>query len=158
VNGRDSSDARIRSLIETHYLRLLRFGVMLDRNHGEDLVQEAMIRAIARWPRDAPSEAFVSWVQTTMVRLHLNTLRRARRELAAVMRLSREIPFEVAEDRGRLLDAVASLPPRQRVAVILRYLEDLPLEAIAQRMGCRLGTVKALLHQARTRLGMTLED
>ncbi len=131
---------------------------MLDRTHGEDLVQEAMIRAISRWPRDAPSGTFVSWVQTTMVRLHLNTLRRARRELAAVMRLGRERPFEAAEDRGELLDAVASLPPRQRVAVILRYLEDLPLEAIAQRMGCRLGTVKALLHQARTRLGMTLED
>ena len=45
-------------------------------------------------------------------------------------------------------DAIATLPPRQRQAVVLRYLADLPIADVADAMGCAIGTVKATLHQA----------
>ncbi|ALG06565.1 RNA polymerase sigma factor [Kibdelosporangium phytohabitans] len=39
--------------------------------------------------------------------------------------------------------AMASLPPRQRAAVVLRYWEDLPITEVAQLLGCTEGTVKS---------------
>jgi RNA polymerase sigma factor (sigma-70 family) len=45
-------------------------------------------------------------------------------------------------------EAIATLPPRQRQAVVLRYLADLPLTDVADAMGCALGTAKATVHRA----------
>lgn len=50
------------------------------------------------------------------------------------------------------------LPPRQRAAVFLYYLLDLPIRDVGVLMRCRDGTVKALLAQARSRLARTLDE
>lgn len=58
-------------------------------------------------------------------------------------------------------EAVAALPPRQRVAVVLRYFADCDIAATAEVMGCRPGTVRALTAQALERLrgaGFTSDD
>ncbi len=55
-------------------------------------------------------------------------------------------------------DAITTLPPRQREAVVLRYLADLPLADVAEAMGCAVGTVKATLHQALGALRVELEE
>ena len=55
-------------------------------------------------------------------------------------------------------EAITTLPPRQREAVVLRYLADLPLADVAEAMGCALGTVKATLHQALGSLRVELEE
>lgn len=49
-------------------------------------------------------------------------------------------------------ELVATLPPRQREVVVLRLFEELSVEATASAMGCRPGTVKALLHKAMHKL------
>jgi RNA polymerase sigma factor (sigma-70 family) len=53
-------------------------------------------------------------------------------------------------------EQVQGLPPRQRMAVVLRFYEDLSYVRIAELMGCHVGTVKATVHRAvaslRTRL------
>jgi RNA polymerase sigma factor (sigma-70 family) len=60
------------------------------------------------------------------------------------------------DDRLDLWAAVRRLPERQRLCVILRYLEDLPEAQIAAVMDCSVGTVKSQLHRARRRLGELL--
>lgn len=55
-------------------------------------------------------------------------------------------------------DAIAVLPARQRQAVVLRYLADLPLADVADAMGCAIGTVKATLHQALQTMRVDLDD
>ena len=55
-----------------------------------------------------------------------------------------------------LLEAVAALPPRQRAAVALYYLEDRPVDEIADLMEVSVSTVKQHLFQARGRLGELL--
>ena len=55
-------------------------------------------------------------------------------------------------------DAITTLPARQREAVVLRYLADLPLADVAEAMGCAVGTVKATLHQALRSLRVELEE
>ena len=53
---------------------------------------------------------------------------------------------------------IAQLPDRQRIAVVLRYLADLPIADVATAMGCAQGTVKSTLHTALTRLRVSLAD
>ncbi len=72
----------------------------------------------------------------------------------------RAAPIEDAEDieapghgvglpeREALQDSLNELSPEQRTVIVLRYFGDLPLEAIADRTGERLGTVKSRLHYA----------
>jgi RNA polymerase sigma factor (sigma-70 family) len=55
-------------------------------------------------------------------------------------------------------DAITALPARQREAVVLRYLADLPIADVAEAMGCAVGTVKATLHQALRALRVELEE
>jgi RNA polymerase sigma factor (sigma-70 family) len=136
---------------------LLRFAYLLAGRNAEDLVQEAFLIAFAKWDRTLAVETFWPWVQTTLIRLNSGLLRRAGRELRALRRLggARE---ETAQPEPRLevMSAMDRLSPRQRAAVVLRYFEDLTEAQVADRLGVRLGTAKALLHQARRRLQIEL--
>ena len=53
--------------------------------------------------------------------------------------------------------ALVQLTDRQRAAVVLRYVADLPVADIAEVMGCAIGTVKATLHQALAHMRIELE-
>jgi RNA polymerase sigma factor (sigma-70 family) len=62
---------------------------------------------------------------------------------------------ELADDVVGALDleaALSRLAPRQRAAVVLRYLADLTVPEVAKAMGCADGTVKSTLHSALERL------
>ncbi len=68
-------------------------------------------------------------------------------------RPERATPVElVGELDGWLVDALATLTPRQRTALALRYVEDLDVRTIAERMGCSEGTVKSQLSRGTERL------
>jgi len=56
-----------------------------------------------------------------------------------------------------LREAIVRLPPRQRAAIVLRYLADLSIAEVAQAMGCADGTVKATIHQALKNLRVDVE-
>jgi RNA polymerase sigma factor (sigma-70 family) len=135
----------------------LRFAYLLAGRNAEDLVQEAFLIAYAKWDRSLAVETFWPWVQTTLIRLNSGLLRRAGRELRALGRLAgsrEEVPQP--EPRFEVMSALDRLSSRQRAAVVLRYFEDLPEAQVADRLGVRLGTAKALLHQARRRLQIEL--
>jgi RNA polymerase sigma factor (sigma-70 family) len=55
-------------------------------------------------------------------------------------------------------EALQGLAPRQRMAVVLRYLGDLTNEEVAKAMGCSVGTVKSTLHSALAGLRVELEE
>jgi RNA polymerase sigma factor (sigma-70 family) len=57
-----------------------------------------------------------------------------------------------------LLDAIDSLPRRQRIVIVLRYYEDLSEFEIAEALGCRLGTVKSLASRALDQLRRVVEQ
>ena len=61
------------------------------------------------------------------------------------------------QSAARVRQLVANLPDRQREVVMLRLFEDLSVRETANAMGCREGTVKALLHKARQRLQKSVE-
>jgi RNA polymerase sigma-70 factor (ECF subfamily) len=57
-------------------------------------------------------------------------------------------PFASLLARDAVLRALSTLPPDQRIALILRYWADLPIEAVGGRLGIPAGTAKSRLHYA----------
>jgi RNA polymerase sigma factor (sigma-70 family) len=143
----------ISDLYEQHSEPLLKLAYLIVGSNGaEDLVQEAFVRALDKWRADSPPEAFRSWAKTTMVRIAINKWRRSGREQVAFDLIGNDPDVSQPEVYPEIEVALASLTPRQRAAVALRYYEDLTEPQVADRMGIRVGTVKALLNQAREKL------
>ena len=117
-----------------------------------DLVQETLARMGER-SRRSRIEDPAAYARTVMVRLNVDRLRRLRRELPLVGGAHEAAPVEVAgEVDGWLVEALATLTPRQRTALALRYVEDLDVRGIADRMGCSEGTVRSQLSRGTERL------
>jgi RNA polymerase sigma-70 factor, ECF subfamily len=119
---------------------------------AQDVVQEAFCRALVRWPRISQYDDPVAWVRKVAWNIATSRWRRARTGLAFVHRQREEHTPEPDPARVDLLAALATLPPRQRQAVVLHYFSDVPVVEIAHQMGAAEGTVKSWLHRARTTL------
>jgi RNA polymerase sigma-70 factor, ECF subfamily len=123
-----------------------------DEHDALDATQEAFGRAFARWSRLRRRDWAAGWVITTALNL---VKRRAPRQSPVVDRRSHEPPS--ASDAVDLRRALAKLPARQREALVLYYIGDLPVAAVAELMGVSDGTVKAHLAQGREALRGLLE-
>ena len=151
----DSTRAEFADFVAVHVRPLLRFAHALtaDPHDAWDLTQETLARMGERWERttyDTPA----AYARTVMVRLNIDRIRRMRRELPRSTG-GPEVAVPVHDLDGTdqwLLDALATLSPRQRTALALRYVEDLDVRGIAERMGCSEGTVKSQLSRGTARL------
>jgi RNA polymerase sigma-70 factor (sigma-E family) len=123
-----------------------------DPHDAWDLTQETLARMGERWGRSRFDEP-AAYARTVMTRLNIDRIRRLRRELPILGGHREEAPVQVVGDLdGWLVEALASLSPRQRTALALRYVEDLDVRGIAERMGCSEGTVKSQLSRGTERL------
>ncbi len=125
------------------------------RSDAEDCFQETFIAALRAYPRLRPDSNLRAWVLTIAHRKALDAHRgRARRALPVAdpaalderSARSRHAPDEA------LWDAVGELPARQRSAVVLRYVGDLPHRDIAAAIGCSEEAARRSLHEGLTRL------
>ena len=128
-----------------------------DLGVGEELAQEAMVRAHRHWERVRDYDRPAAWVRRVTTNLALSARSRRHAERAAVERLGalHSLPAP-APDVDEFWSVVRDLPARQRDAVMLFYLEDRSVAAIAVEMSCAENTVKAHLHKARQRLARDL--
>jgi RNA polymerase sigma-70 factor (ECF subfamily) len=128
-----------------------------DREVAEDATQEAFARALERWPRLREQPWVTGWVTSTALNA-ARRLQRRRRWLHWVEMATVKAAMGVdAAGAVELWQVVRALPRRQREAVTLHYLADLPVAEVARLMGCREGTVKAHLAHARKALRAQLE-
>jgi RNA polymerase sigma factor (sigma-70 family) len=117
-----------------------------------DLTQETLTRMGERWGRSRFDEP-AAYARTVMVRLNIDRVRRLRRELPLLRGPSERAPVELVGDTDAwLVEALTTLSPRQRTARALRYVEDLDVRSIAERMGCSEGSVKSQLSRGTQRL------
>ncbi|MEE4542409.1 SigE family RNA polymerase sigma factor [Streptomyces sp. V4-01] len=143
--------ARWHALARTAYL------LTGDFHEAEDLVQTTLARVYPHWHRVRPETA-EHYVRRALV----NTCRSRHRKRRVVHLLLPFLPealgaeqgggSRAGEDRDVLLDALADLPDRQRAVVVLRYWDDLPLDEVAQALGCSVGTVKSQASRALAKL------
>lgn len=128
------------------------YPILGNREEAEDCAQEALARALVRWSNVADhAEPFVA-------RVAINQAIDRGRKLTRGKRIVIEAPEwgtdeHAAFERRRLLvDALSKLPKRQREAVALRYLADLPERDVAEALGWSLGTVKSTVSRGLDRL------
>jgi RNA polymerase sigma-70 factor, ECF subfamily len=129
-----------------------------DLHEAEEVVQEAFARASVRWVWLRDYEVPEAWVRRVALNLAAERARRLRRQ-ARALRLGPppQVPAASAEAVA-LLEALRTLPMRQRQAIVLYHLVDLPIEEVARLIGVRPGTVKSLLARGRHALANRLSD
>jgi RNA polymerase sigma-70 factor, ECF subfamily len=131
-----------------------------DREVAADCVQDAFMRAFARWRRVSRLDDPPGWIRHVAVNRLRDHFRKTTRGRTALNRLEEQTDATVAEpplpsDAAALL---AGLPPQQRIAAALFYIEELSVLEIASAMQLTEGAVKYHLHAARKSLRGTLES
>ncbi|GGN81314.1 RNA polymerase sigma24 factor [Actinoplanes lobatus] len=136
--------------------RVMRYAYALvgDAADTQDVVQEAYARAWRHWRKVADHPAPEAWVRLTVSRLATDRWRRSAKWLNILARTSGPPPTvrPPNEDTVLLTAALKTLPVKQRQAVALYYLYDMPVSRIAAEMGVPENTVKSWLSRARTTL------
>lgn len=131
------------------------------RAEAEDITQEAFARALARWTLLRGYDQPDAWVRKVALRLAIDASRRHRRWLATVGRLTalRQPAASQATTEpgdslrfGALGAALLELPLPEREVLVLHYLADLAVDAIARELGLPPGTVKTRLRTGRRHL------
>ncbi len=124
---------------------------------AQDVVQDAFCRALARWKTISTYEDPVAWVRRVAWNLATSRWRRLRRLRDLSPRLvSTSTMAGPDPDRVAVHAALATLPVRQRQAVVLHYLADLSIAEISMMTNAPEGTVKAWLHRGRAQLATVL--
>jgi RNA polymerase sigma-70 factor (sigma-E family) len=130
---------------------LLRLAYVLTGNaaDAEDVVQDALSRALPRWERISRADDVDAYVRRMVVNAHTSWWRKFRRREspAADVRPAGVVagPDEglPSDERRRLWAACQALPDDQRTADVLRYYEQLDYDEIAALTGVREGTVRS---------------
>src|SRR5689334_256828 len=120
-----------------------------------EAAQEAFTRAYRRWRVVRRADRPEAWVYVVAVRHHRRSTRRRRIDTEPELGPAPVDPPDI-EGAVTVDQALASLTPRQREMVVLRFHSDLPVKDIATAMDCAEGTVKATLHQAMRALRVEL--
>jgi RNA polymerase sigma factor (sigma-70 family) len=122
---------------------------------ADDCFQETFIAALRAYPRLRADSNLRAWVLTIAHRKALDAHRaRSRRALpvAEPAALAEEAAAEPHEREEELWEAVEELPARQRSAVTLRFLADLPHREIAAAIGCSEDAARRSLHEGLAKL------
>jgi RNA polymerase sigma-70 factor (ECF subfamily) len=135
------------------------FLVTGDLYEAEEVVQEAFARASVRWSWLRDYNAPEAWVRRVAMNLAADRARKLRRHARAILRLGPppEAP-EVSVESLVLVEALGSLPVRQRQAIVLHHLVGLPVQEVAETLRIPDGTVKSLLSRGRRALAAKLGE
>jgi RNA polymerase sigma-70 factor (sigma-E family) len=153
------AEAEFTEFMLGSWARLFRLGYALTGDPGlaEDVVQTALARACAAWPRVSRAGNPESYVRQIVINASRDRVRR--RRVAEV--LTATVPdigpgsdgeMGSLEHRPALLAALMSLPQGQRAAIVLRYWLDMSESDTAVALGCSAGTVKSQASRALARL------
>ncbi|WP_030392232.1 MULTISPECIES: SigE family RNA polymerase sigma factor [Kitasatospora] len=140
-------DAEFNAFVTGAWPRLMRTAFLLtgERYLAEDVVQTALERTYAAWGRVTKADEPYAYVRRIVINEHARRFRRRVPEQLVNAVPDRTGPdgFARLDERAALLEALGTLPPGQRQAVVLRYWEDLSESQAAAAMGCSVGTVKS---------------
>lgn len=138
------------------------------REDAEDTMQEVLLKSVPRLPKFHNPRALVVWLYKVAKNRCLMSRRRSKFAPARELSLERLMPdrkeleqlstdgrtnpesFAIrSQQASRLRDAVQKLPPQYRIALVLRDMEGLADDEVAEITGVRPGTVRVRLHRAR---------
>ena len=153
ARARVGEEAAYRWLLGRYRTRVVRLAAHILRHDGEaeDVAQEAFLKAFRRLPSFRGEGRFSAWLFGITVRLCLDRRRSARwtREVPAHAALVAYSPADNPDTRLLVADLLDRLSPPMRAALILREMEGLDYEEVAQTLGIPVGTVRSRLSAAR---------
>ena len=135
-----------------------------DAHRAEDVVQAALAKLYAAWPRASRADSVDAYARRVVVNAHLDEVRRPWRRERPVdagpgSRLDGPVPAGVsAEDSDALWAALRALPAGQRRVVVLRHYWGLSVDETAADLGISPGTVKSQTSDALRALRTALDD
>lgn len=133
-----------------------------DRDEASDLLQETFLKAYRFYDKFEQGTNAKAWLYRIMRNTYINDYRRGKRtpdmveydEQKSAYMMSRgdepgpdEIKGEIFEDE--IAEAISTLPEKFKSVIVLRDVEDLPYEEIAEALEIPIGTVRSRLHRAR---------
>ena len=153
---------RFGGLFFAHAARLVRLAALLGDDDPEDVVQESFCKLYAARGRlraeDAEVVSYLNKIVVNEVRSRHRRRQVARRDAHLFTTVDTADPTTGHGDRRAVVEALAGVSPRQREALVLRFWMDLPLAAIADAMGVRIGTVKSQISRGLDVVGAALRE
>lgn len=144
------------------------YTIVFDRHLAEDVVQTAFVKVAERMQQFDDTRPFAPWFFRIVVNDALKFAQKRKRQVSleeqaehGTSQLAEWLvdpglrPDQVVEQREmrqRILQAIASLPPGQRAAIVMRYYLDMSMSDMSARTGRPLSTIKWWLRDARRRL------
>jgi RNA polymerase sigma-70 factor (sigma-E family) len=160
---RRSRDTDFEAWMTARQPALLRTACLLtgETHTAEDLVQTTLAKLYLAWDRIADREHVDAYARKALVNEFRSLWRRPwrRRELSA-----EQLPDVAGSEQGydarddALWQFVATLPPKQRAVIVLRYYEELTEAETAAALGISVGTVKSQASRALASLRRTVAD
>ena len=162
---RDGEEAAFSAIVLKYRDRMFRMAVAIlgDEQEAMDISQDTFVRAYENFDSFRGDAALFTWLYRICYNLCLTTIRR--RKIVSFFSFDREdIPEPVSESDGpeetceqneirdAVQEALKSLPPRQRAVFIMKQMDGLKHEEIAQATGLTTGAVKASYFQAVQKL------
>jgi RNA polymerase sigma-70 factor (ECF subfamily) len=153
-------------------------GIVKDRDLAWDVSQEAFVRVHRHLPEFKGDSSFSTWVLRITTHLAIDSVRRERQSVKDDIDEVRESdlsgggegilstalgqnPMQNAlrkELLGKIQEALSQLPEKHRTILVLRELEGLSYEELAERLGIHKGTVMSRLFHARKKMQALLRD
>ncbi len=166
----ESAESAVARLVELHGGQIYGLGLRLcgSPEEAQDLVQETFLQAFRKWDQFEGRSSASTWLFTIAVRVcyrhhqlrtgqprrleSLSTLTPSGEEVVVELPSTAESPHEVLERREArelVRHAIAGLPPKFRLPLVLKDLMELAIAEVAEILGLKEATVKTRLHRAR---------
>jgi len=155
---RREADA-IRVFFERFWEPSVRAALLIVHSHAgaEDVAQDSLLRALDRIDRFDSTRPLAPWVHAIVVNCSIDWIRRESRTVSANQRVESSYEDSASFDQG-LIEAMKSLAPDQRSAIVMRHLFGYRANEIADLLGVPHGTVRARLSRGLAQLRETLEE
>lgn len=154
MDFRDFARSRAAPLHRSAYL------LCGDWHLAQDLVQDTLAKAYRNWRRVQRADSPDAYVKRILVNEARQRWRRRDRHPPVAQHEHEPVALDAADDivrRAGLLQALLTLPLRQRATVVLRYLEGMSERETATLLGCSEGTVKSQTSRALASLRTFLD-
>ena len=181
AKAQNGDKAAFRSLVERHQRRAFAIALALvrDENDARELVQDAFLRVYKGLENFQGGSSFFTWLYRIITNLSIDLIRKPGRQLVDIdearfetdesteaefpllSRVDGSDPADVVRRReiaARLQVALDALPPYHRGVIVMREIEGLSYEEMAQAMGVSKGTIMSRLFHARQKLQKALAD
>ena len=140
------------------------YGIVRNVADAQDLTQEAFIKALQHQEQLKDEQKAAHWLSRIATNTAIDFLRRNGRATFCEIDHAPDSHWETPEEsvlrdehRDYLEDGLRLLSPRERAALIMRDVEDLPAEEVARRLDCSKATVRSHIANARVKLRKFME-